>query len=86
MKKIIALALAAGVTLAAAAPAVAADGCGRGFHRGPHGRCWPNGRGPAFVRGPGTTLIIGNHYGQGWWDGHRYWHDRYQDRGGWRYR
>ncbi len=84
MKRIIIAALAAGVALSAVSPAVAADGCGRGYHRGPHGRCHPNG-GVGVAIAPG--LVIGNFYrGQGYWDGHRYWHNRYRDHNGWRYR
>ena len=94
MKRIIALALAAGVTLSAV-PANAADGCGRGFHRGPYGRCHPNGGpgfGPGYGRGPaviapGGALIIGNFYqGRGYWDGHRYYQNRYRYGNGYRYR
>ena len=54
------------------------------MHRGPHGHCRSNG-GPAVVL-PGG-LIVGNYYrGQGYWDGQRYYHNRYRDHGGWRYR
>jgi hypothetical protein len=84
MKKILALALAAGATLTAALPANAAQGCGPGFHRGYYGRCIPNGFYHDTVVG---VPIVGHYYGnRGWWDGHRYYHDRYQFRGGWRYR
>jgi hypothetical protein len=91
MKGIIALALAAGVAVAATAPADAAGGCGRGFHPGPHGRCFPNGgpgygprRGPVVVA-PG--LVVGNYYGgRGYWDGHRYYQHRERFNNGWRYR
>jgi hypothetical protein len=84
MKKMLILAIAAGATLAAAAPANAADGCGPGGHRGPYGHCRPNRGGPVVVA-PG--LIIGNYYrGQGYWDGHRYWRHRDRWHGGWRYR
>lgn len=79
MKGIIALALAAGVTIAAVAPVNAANGCGRGFHAGPRGRCLPN-------RGPGPALIVGNRYDRGYWDGHRYYQHRERWQGGWRYR
>lgn len=76
-------ALAAGTMMAASAPADAAQGCGPGFHRGPYGRCFPNGRG----YGPRGPLIVDRFYpGQGYWDGHRYWHNRDRFRGGWRYR
>jgi hypothetical protein len=85
MKKLILAALAAGVTITAVAPAMAADGCGRGYHRGPRGGCRPNMHPGAMVVAPG--LVIGNFYrGQGYWDGHRYWHNRYRQHGGWRYR
>ena len=86
MKKLIALALAAGATVAIAAPANAAEGCGRGFHRGPYGHCRPN-YGPGPVAGPGVALVIGNYYhGRGYWDGRRYWQNRYRYHNGWRYR
>jgi hypothetical protein len=84
MKKLFALAIAAGAVVAAAAPAEARDGCGRGFHRGPYGHCRPD-RGPVRIV-PGG-LIVGNFYrGQGYWDGHRYWQNRYRWHHGWRYR
>ncbi|THD35649.1 MAG: hypothetical protein E7773_11110 [Sphingomonas sp.] len=90
MRKIMLSMLAAGTVLATAAPALAADGCGRGYHRGWHNRCVPN-RGDrvvvAPVGAPGVRLVIGNYYrGQGYWDGHRYWQNRYRWHGGWRYR
>ena len=87
MKGIIALVLAAGATIAVAAPtpADAAQGCGRGFHRGAYGRCLPNRGHRAVVVAPG--LVVGRFYrGHGYWDGHRYWHRRYRWHGGWRYR
>jgi hypothetical protein len=85
MKKLIALALAAGVTVAAASSADAREGCGRGFHRGPYGHCRPN-RGPDVRMAPGA-LIVGNFYtGRGYWDGRRYWQRRYRWHNGWRYR
>ena len=87
------MAMAAGMVAATvAAPAQARDGCGPGFHRGPAGRCRPNGPppGPPGVAigvpgGPG--LVIGNFYeGRGYWDGRRYWQRRERWHGGWRYR
>ena len=42
MKALLAIALAAGATLAASSPADARQGCGHGFHRGPYGHCRPN--------------------------------------------
>lgn len=85
MKKLMAIALAAGVAVGGISTAAeAAQGCGPGFHRGYYGRCIPNGYYHDRVVG---VPVVGHYYGnQGWWDGHRYWHDRYQWRGGWRYR
>ena len=85
MKKALLVLLAAGATLTAVSSANAAEGCGRGAHRGPYGHCRPNvGPGPVVVA-PG--LVIGNYYqGRGYWDGGRYWHNRYRYNGGWRYR
>ena len=83
MKKLIALALAAGVAVVATSAADARDGCGRGFHRGPYGHCRPNR--DRVVVAPG--LVIGNFYtGRGYWDGRRYWQRRYRWHHGWRYR
>jgi hypothetical protein len=88
MKRIVAIALAAsaatfGMTLGSTA-AEARQGCGRDFHRGYYGRCIPN----RYYR-PGVVgrPVVGIYYGnRGWWDGHRYWRDRYRHHGGWRYR
>jgi hypothetical protein len=90
MNKLILLALAAGTAVATIPVANAREGCGPGFHRGPAGHCRPNGgydRGPAVVGGPGVRLVIGNYYhGRGYWDGRRYYQNRYRHGGGWRYR
>jgi hypothetical protein len=85
MKRIFAVALAAGVAFAAMSPAQARQGCGPGFHRGPYGHCRPN-RGPGVVAvAPG--LVVGNFYGgRGYWDGRRYWQHRYRRHNGWGYR
>ena len=84
MNKLVAIALAATVTIGAASVADARDGCGRGGHRGPYGHCRPNYGGPGVVA-PG--LIIGTYYhGRGYWDGRRYYHNRYRYHNGWRYR
>ena len=81
MKKILGLAVAAGALFAAATPAVAAQHCGRGYHRGYHNRCVPNRR---YAR---PRLVIGTFYhGRGYWDGHRYRQHRYRYHNGWRYR
>jgi hypothetical protein len=84
MNRILAIALAAGVALTAVAPAMAADGCGRGFHRGPHGHCHPNGGpGPVVAVGPSIGVFYA---GRGYWDGNRYWQHRDRYHNGWRYR
>jgi hypothetical protein len=84
MRKILMATLAAGALLAAAVPAEARDGCGPGYQRGPHGRCFPDrGRGYGRPRGP----IVGTYYpGRGYWYSGRYWPQRYRHHGGWRYR
>ena len=83
MKRFLAIALAASTAFVAVSAADASGGCGRGYHRGPHGGCRPD-RGGVVVA-PG--LVIGNYYGnRGYWDGHRYWHHRDRWHGGWRYR
>jgi hypothetical protein len=90
MRKILLSLLAAGTALAVATPALARDNCGRGYHRGWHDRCVPNGprnAGPRYDRGPAVRLVIGNFYqGRGYWDGRRYYQNRYRHNNGWRYR
>ncbi|HEX4736822.1 MAG TPA: hypothetical protein VH331_04585 [Allosphingosinicella sp.] len=84
MKVLLAIALAAGATFVASAPADAAQGCGPGFHRGPYGHCRPNHDRDVVAVAPG--LVIGNFYsGRGYWDGHRYWQHRRHWRNNWRY-
>lgn len=85
MKKtaLLVMSLLGAATIAGAANA--ADGCGRGAHRGPYGHCHLNHVGLAVAPG----LVIGTYYPHhGYWDGQRYWEHRYHDhdRGGWRYR
>jgi hypothetical protein len=83
MKTFLAIALAASTAFVAVSAADASGGCGRGYHRGPHGGCRPDAR--AVVVAPG--LVIGNYYGgRGYWDGHRYWQHRERWHNGWRYR
>jgi hypothetical protein len=83
-KTLIVAALAAGAALAALSPANAAEGCGPGFHRGPYGRCHPNGGAVVVApRGPAVGVFYA---GRGYWDGRRYWPNRYRYNGGWRYR
>ena len=74
------------VALSLASAAQAAEGCGRGFHRGPYGRCRPNiGPGPVVLAPVGPRIGV-FYTGRGWWDGHRYWANRDRWHGGWRYR
>ena len=83
MKKILALAIAAGAAVVTVTPADARQGCGPGFHRGYYGHCRPNR--DRVVVAPG--LVIGTYYrGQGYWDGRRYWRHRYRWHNDWRYR
>lgn len=83
MRKILLAAIAAGAALTAIAPAQARQGCGEGAHRGPAGYCRPNHR--RVVAAP--VLRIGVFYpGRGYWDGRRYYAQRYRWHGGWRYR
>ena len=86
MKKLLLAAAAIGVALTATT-ADARQGCGPGGHRNYNGRCLPNrGPGPVLVA-PG--LVVGNFYrGRGYWDGQRYWHQRYREHHHreWRYR
>lgn len=85
MKKIIiTAALAAGVTVAAATPADARQGCGSGYHRGPYGGCRVNARG--FNARHGALVVHRYYAGRGYWDGHRYWQHRTRWHNGWRYR
>ena len=84
MKRLIAIALsisAAVTAVAGASTAQAAQGCGAGYHRGPAGRCRPNGRSVMRQR-----LIIGRHYDRGYWDGRQYRQERYRQNNRWRYR
>ena len=87
MKKLVAFALAAGMTLGTISTANAAEGCGRGAFRGPHGRCIVD-RGYRHGRGYGRDrIVVGRFYeGRGYWDGRRYYQHRERFNGGWRYR
>ena len=83
MKRMMLGLLGATAFIAAATSAQAAGGCGPGFHRGPYGGCRANyGPGPALA-GPAFGVF---YPGRGYWDGHRYWANRYRYGGGWRYR
>ena len=83
MKKTMLTMLCASAALAVASSAYAAGGCGVGGHRGPYGGCRAN-----LVRRPivGVPAIGVFYAGRGYWDGHRYWANRYRYGNGWRYR
>ncbi len=82
MKRLLAIALAATVTIGGVSAASARDGCGRGYHRGPAGHCRPN-MGPGYAHRP----VIGVYYpGRGYYYRDRYWQHRYRHHHGWRYR
>ena len=83
MKKIMLGVLTAGAVLTVVSSAQAAGGCGPGAHRGPYGGCRANFGHGAFVAGPALGVF---YPGRGYWDGHRYWANRYAWHGGWRYR
>ncbi|CAM3158156.1 hypothetical protein SPAN111604_07350 [Sphingomonas antarctica] len=71
----------AGAALASS-PAMARDGCGRGMERGPRGHCHAIGRWAG-----NNAWVVGRFYtGRGYWDGHRWYQNRYRHHGGWRYR
>ena len=83
MNKILLGLLGAGAALSLSSAAYAAGGCGAGLHRGPYGGCRPNGGPGAVIVGPAVGVFSP---GRGYWDGHRYWANRYRWHGGWRYR
>ena len=88
MKALVALSLASVIALAAATPADALGGCGRGYHRGPRGYCRPN-EGPVLVApvpGGPDVYVVGRWYpGRGYWYNNRWYHRRYRYGRGWRY-
>lgn len=81
MRTIIALGLASVVTLVAASPALAAQGCGPGMHRAPNGTCVVN-------RGGRQVVYVENRYypHHGYWHQNRWWHRRYRHNNQWMYR
>ncbi|MFT4510454.1 GCG_CRPN prefix-to-repeats domain-containing protein [Caballeronia sp. 15711] len=86
MRTLLLLALSATVAITAVSPADAREGCGIGYHRGPYDGCRPNlGPGPVVVA-PGAPSIGVYYRGRGYWDGNRYWVNRYRWHDGWRYR
>lgn len=79
MKALFAIGVAAVVALAAASPAAAREGCGRGFHRAWNGMCRPD-------RGTPARWIEGHYYaGQGYWYRGRWWQRRHRRHGVWIY-
>lgn len=82
MKILTTAALASVMALTVVAPAQAAQGCGPGFHRTPHGRCVPN-NGPMAGQ---VAWVEGRYYaGHGYWYHGRWWHRRYRVHNEWRY-
>jgi hypothetical protein len=82
MKNVLVAALIASAAMAVPSVAQARDGCGAGFFRGAHGRCYRVK--PAVVV---ARPVIGIYYAnRGYWHNNRYWKVRYRHRGGWRYR
>lgn len=85
MKALVALGLASVIAIAAASPANALGGCGRGYHRGPRGYCRPNMAGPVVAVGP-EVYVVGRYYpGRGYWYDNRWYQRRYRYHRGWRY-
>ncbi len=81
MKTLIAVAAASVFALAAAAPAQAAQGCGPGMHRTPHGRCVPNNGARGQVQ-----WVEGRYYpGHGYWYHNQWRHHRERRNGVWIY-
>lgn len=93
MKKLLAAALFASAAMLTTA-AADAQGYGRDHDRGRDHRGYDDrGRGHrSDYRGGGGIriapgLVIGRFYnGRGYWDGRRYYQNRYRHHGGWRYR
>jgi hypothetical protein len=54
-RKILSISAFAAVLCLASFSAQAADGCGRGEHRGGDGRCYPNGR--EVIVAPGSVVV-----------------------------
>ena len=84
MKKMLAVAFVAAAIAGTSSTADARDGCGLGWHAGPHGRhCFRNTGSEEVIINPGVGVFVTGH---GYWDGHRYWWHRDRWHGGWRYR
>lgn len=87
MRKLILALAAAGAVLTVATPAMAREGCGRGWHRADNGRCYRNNVRRVVVapRG-GRVWVTGRYYqGRGYWNGRGWYQHRRAHRGGWRY-
>jgi len=63
-RKILSISAFAALLCVASVTAQAAEGCGRGAHRGPNGRCYLNGRevvvepGPVVVAPGGPVVVV----------------------------
>jgi len=80
MKVLMMVGMASAIAIAAAAPADARQGCGRGFHRAPNGVCVAN-------RGGMQVYAVGRYYpGHGYWYNNQWYPRRYRYGHGWRYR
>lgn len=79
MKLLLALSAATIVATASPTPAMAREGCGPGFHRGPYGHCRAN-------RGTQMRWMEGHYYqGQGYWHQNQWYHQRHRHHGAWVY-
>jgi hypothetical protein len=80
MKSLYLIAAAAVVTMTAAGPVQAREGCGPGYHRASNGMCRAN-------RGTMQRWVEGHYYqGHGYWYQGRWWQQRYRYHNYWRYR
>jgi hypothetical protein len=76
MNKVLSLSVAAALLCFASVGAHAEGGCGRDFHRGENGRCYPNGGPVVVVPAPVVVAPVGVVCGPGlrWHPGrHRCW-------------
>jgi hypothetical protein len=79
MKILIAVATAAVIATAAASPAAAREGCGRGYHRAWNGMCRAD-------RGTYARWVEGHYYqGRGYYYHNRWYQHRRQRNGVWIY-
>ncbi|MFL6783186.1 MAG: GCG_CRPN prefix-to-repeats domain-containing protein [Sphingomicrobium sp.] len=80
MKALVSIGLASVIALAAASPAQARQGCGRGFHRAYDGMCVHD------RHHRGHVFVVGQFYpGRGYWYQNRWWRHRSGRHHHWRY-